>query len=984
MKEFKVEWLSDPQVFSVNRLKPFSHYKKEDEVSLNGSWFYNYNVNTDVVNWEFANKDFDCKGWSKIKVPAHIQFQGYDKPQYVNSMYPWDGVEEVKHPNIPKKFNPVSQYARYQYLDKIEENKKYYITFDGVETAFSLWVNGDFVGYSEDSYTPSTFDITENLIEGENKIAIAVFKFSTGSWLEDQDFWRLSGIMRDVYMYTKPVSNILDFYYKTDVDVNNMSAKTTLEIVTENAIGKKVTYIVKDKKGNIIVQNQAEVVSDTIEIHDEVKGLKLWSAEAPNLYDLTISLEDIQSINYEVGYKRSEIVDGIWYINGKRLVINGVNRHDFSHINGKSVTKEEMLWDVVQMKRHNINAVRTSHYPNQSYFYELCNRYGLYVMDETNLETHGAWTYGQEGLGDTIPGSKPEWRDAVVDRALSMFERDKNLPCVISWSLGNEAFGGENFREMKKAIKLRDDVRPIHYEGVWHAKEFSDVTDVISGMYVKVQDIEKAIKEGVDKPYILCEYSHAMGNSCGAMHKYVKLTEDFEQYQGGFIWDYIDQSILKTDSYGKEFLAFGGDFDDKPNDFNFCVNGLNFGNRKLSPKMQLVKTCYQNVKINVENNKVEFVNKNLFTNINEYDCFVTVTCDGIELDKQVLEVDVEPLCRKTYELDFKEYNLVGEYVVTVTLNLKTSTLWEDGGYEVAFGQGILKNIQKVVSNNKLGIRVENSNNNIGIYTDYYSCIFAKKGGLISYKVGNEELLERRPDLNFWRTPTDNDRGNEMPFRLATWKTAGVYSRKGYAGIKENPEYIELNYKYELPTTIPTESFINYKVYADRIEVGVKYSGKEGLPNMPEFSYMLCVDKDIDNTKWYGYGSDDSYQDTVQGAKLGLFKCKVMDNLKDYVVPQECGNKVGVRYMEVTKNNGLGLRIECENPLEISALPFDPHQMESVDHPNKLPDVYETVLRISEKKMGIGGDDSWGAPVHDEYLLSAEIDREFSFVIRPLI
>ncbi len=985
MTEFKVEWLSNPEVFSVNRLKPFAYYKKEDAISLNGSWFYNYSVNTEVVNWKFSNKDFDCKGWSKIKVPAHIQFQGFDKPQYVNTMYPWDGVEEVKHPNIPTKFNPVSQYAKYLHIEKIDETRKYYLTFDGVETAFSLWINGDFVGYSEDSYTPSTFEVSKNLKAGENKIAVAVFKFSTGSWLEDQDFWRLSGIMRDVYMYTKPISNIVDFYYKSDVDVEAKSAKTALEIITENAVGKKVTYCVKDKKGNIIVKNEAVVDSDVIEINDEVKGLKLWSAETPNLYDLTISLEDIQTINYEIGYKRSEIVDGIWYVNGKRLVIHGVNRHDFSHVNGKSVSKEEMLWDVVQMKRHNVNAVRTSHYPNQSYFYELCNKYGLYVMDETNLETHGTWGYHEDSLDTALPGSKPEWRGAVVDRALNMFERDKNLPCVISWSLGNEAYGGENFREMNKAIKARDSRTPIHYEGVWHSPEFKDVTDMISGMYVKVHDIERMIKEGVDKPFILCEYSHAMGNSCGGMHKYIKLTEDLEQYQGGFIWDYIDQAILTTDRYGKEFLAFGGDFDDIPNDYNFCVNGLNFGDRTLSPKMQLVKTCYQNVKINVVGNKVEFVNKNLFTNINEYNCFVTVTCDGKEVSKQPLAVDVAPLTTKTYDLALNDFNCPGEYVVTVSLNLKETTLWEEAGYEIAFGQGILKSVEKVVEKSKLGIRVENSGNNIGIYTDTFSCVFAKWGGLTSYKVGNDELIEgKKPGINFWRPPTDNDRGNKMPFRLATWKTAGLYARNEGAEITENADFVEINFRYDLPTSIKTESFINYKVYADKIEVAVKYVGKAGLPNMPEFSYMLKLDKDFDNIEWYGYGPDDSYQDTFQGAKLGLFKSTAMDSFKNYVIPQECGNKFGVRFMNVTKNNGQGLRIECSNPLEISALPLDPHQMESVDHPNQLPDVYETVLRVSEKKMGVGGDDSWGAPIHAEYQLSAEVDREFNFVIRPII
>ncbi|MEG0897188.1 MAG: glycoside hydrolase family 2 TIM barrel-domain containing protein, partial [Ruthenibacterium sp.] len=440
-KEFTISMLSDPTCFAVNRLPAHAAFETEKDENnqmqtLSGAWWFQYAENPSTVNWDFVSSTFDCTAWNQIKVPAEIQREGYDKPHYVNRMYPWDGVEEVKYPNVPVRFNPVAQYVKYVTLETLAPRT--FISFQGAETALALWVNGQFVGYSEDSYTPADFELTQYLSVGENKIAVAVFKFSTGSWLEDQDFWRMSGLMRDVFLYTSPETRVADFYFSPVVDLAAKTAEVHLTLTLENAkTVDRVSCELLDACGRCVASAQAPADRYT-QLDFSVENVALWSAEQPNLYQLVLcyqseSGEIIQKITDTVGFKTSEIKDGLWYVNGKRLVINGVNRHDFSHINGRSVSKEEMLWDVVQMKRHNINAVRTCHYPNQTYFYQLCNKYGVYVMDETNLETHGTWKYGVDALDAALPGSKPEWKDIVVDRTCSMFERDKNLPCVISW-----------------------------------------------------------------------------------------------------------------------------------------------------------------------------------------------------------------------------------------------------------------------------------------------------------------------------------------------------------------------------------------------------------------------------------------------------------------------------------------------------------------------------------------------------------------------
>lgn len=988
---FDLSMIIDPKAFAVNRLPSHTAFLANSDdnnsiTSLNGTWYFNYTKNPSLVNWDFTDADFDCSGFDQIRVPAHIQLEGYDTPQYTNRMYPWDGVEAVEYPNVPEKFNPVGAYVKY--IDIADVSKRTFLCFEGVETALALWVNGSFIGYSEDSYTPAHFEITDVVKQGKNKIAVAVFKFSTGSWLEDQDFWRMSGIIRDVYYYQTPNSRIKDFYFKTDVNPTDASAAIDLSIEVENPTEGQMLVQIYDKDQNKVYEVERNV-SESMNIAFALTDLKLWSAETPNLYELYMKYSDsqkiLQEITYKVGFCRSEIVDGIWYINGKRLVINGVNRHEFSHINGRHLTKEEMLWDVLEMKRHNINAVRTSHYPNHPYFYELCNEYGLYVMDETNLETHGTWKYDGDYLDKALPGSKEEWKDNVVDRALSMFERDKNHPCIISWSLGNESYGGQNFIEMKNAIRKRDERRPIHYEGVHHCREFSDATDVISQMYTPVSKLEKMLDEKQKKPVILCEFSHAMGNSCGGFYKYIELTEKYEQYQGGFIWDFIDQGLENKDEYGNKYIGFGGDFGDQPNDLNFCINGLVFGNRVLSPKMQIVKNCYSPIKITLTKEEAVIENKMLFTNTSEFAGKIAIFEDGNLIEEMDADFAVEPGSKKTFLYQLPKMICTGEINIVLSFVLKEDALYASKGHEIAFGQLTYGTFLEKMEEGSY-LRVENSELNLGVHGENFSILFGRKvAGMLSYRVSGKEMISSMPKPNFWRTPTDNDRGNRMDVRLSCWKVAGLYAKAKGLQEEVNESCVKIKYEYALATHVEQVCTIIYTVFANgSIKVSQTLNVSERLPELPEFSFMMGVPKSLNNITFYGYGPDDTYVDTLQGAKLGVYHTTVQDSLQPYPVLQECGNKTGVRYFSITDEMGAGLKIFGEFPVEISALPFNPHQLESFARSQYLPKQHETVLRISTKKMGIGGDDSWGAPVHEEFLLQSGREYTLDFTIKPVV
>jgi len=560
---------------------------------------------------------------------------------------------------------------------------------------------------------------------------------------------------------------------------------------------------------------------------------------------------------------------------------------------------------------------------------------------------------------------------------------------VLIWSCGNESFGGKNIFEMSQLFRALDPTRPVHYEGVAHDRRYNGTSDIESRMYPPVKEIVEFLETHRDKPFICCEYVHAMGNSCGAMYKYTQLADTEPLYQGGFIWDYIDQSLFAKDRYGEDYQAYGGDFDDRPCDYNFCGNGIVYaGGRDASPKMSEVKFNYQNIQIQVSSGSADIVNRNLFTGTDAYSCFATVQKDGRLLLRKEIKTDVGPLCEKTYPLPFPEFSEPGEYAVTISFALKEDTLWASRGYEVAFGQGVYKVQQKAAAIH-VPFEVTRGYQNIGVRGADFDVLFsALHGGLVSYRYGGKELIKGIPMPNFWRAPNDNDRGNLMPARYSQWKIASLYLSHKPVDNKNmlRPELAvhadcaEIKFRYVMPTVPASECSLTYRVYGDgTIHTSLAYNPVKALGDMPEFGVMFKFDADYNRTEWYGLGPDETYADRNRGTKLGIYSEAVTDAMAKYLVPQECGNKTGVRWAKVVDRKGRGILFSGDS-MYFSALPYTPHELENARHPFELPRVHYTVVRVAQKQMGLAGDDSWGARTHEEFLLdiSSPMLFEFSF------
>ena len=1014
MKTFDYSLVKDPQYFKDRRMDAHSdhtYYRDGEEAQekatsfrydLNGIWKFHYARNYGSAIPGFEKADYCCKDWDDIRVPAHIQMEGYDAPQYANVQYPWEGHEDIHPGEIPEHFNPVASYVKYFEVPEEMQGKRLFISFQGAESGIALWLNGQFVGYSEDSFTPSEFELTEYVKEGENKLAAQVFKWTASSWCEDQDFYRFSGIYRDVYLYTVPEVHVYDLQIRAIPDETLSTA--ALEIGTDTW-GKGTVKITLSKDGETVIEDKKAL--DGEEIYSwKVEDPVLWSAEDPQLYDLVLEVyneagELQEVVPQKVGFRRFEMKDGIMTLNGKRIVFKGVNRHEFSSVSGRHVSEEELRKDLKTMKQNNINAIRTCHYPDASLIYQLCDEYGIYMIDETNLESHGSWDVAEFTKDYTyvVPHDKPEWRDMMLDRANSMYQRDKNHAAILIWSCGNESFGGKDIFEMSQFFHKEDPTRLVHYEGLCHDRRYNDTSDMESQMYPSVEAIKEFLAKDSSKPFICCEYTHAMGNSCGAMHKYTDLTDTEPKYQGGFIWDYIDQSIYKKDRYGKEFQAYGGDFGERPTDYNFSGNGIAYGgNRDASPKMQEVKFNYQNITAEVSADSVKVINKNLFVSTDIFDCKVTVAKNGKVIHKASLATAVAPLSEETYVLPLAKEEKPGEYTVTVSFHLKEDKAWAEAGHEVAFGQYVYQ-VEEPKKTCPEGVKVIRSTHNIGVRGAHFEVLFSVlNGGLVSYKYAGKEMIEAIPKPNFWRAPTDNDCGNLMGMRYGQWKLASMYLshkdfRKGAYGpanmpeVEVNEKTVKVTYTYLMPTTPLSECRLSYEVFGDgRVKTTLAYDPVKELGDMPELGVIFKFNADYDRVEWYGLGEAETYSDRKKGAKLGIYSNRVADNIAKYMVPQECGAKEEVRWAKVIDRKGRGMLFEMDEnngPMMFSALPYTPHEMENAMHPYELPEIHYTVVRVAKGQMGIGGDDSWGARTHEEYLLKTDKKMEFSFVFKGL-
>ena len=998
-KEAKLSWLEDPEVFAVNRIPAHSdhtYFEKETEERplrqcLNGSWLFSYAKNPSMRVERFYEDSYDCSGFDTIQVPGHLETQGYGRNQYINTMYPWDGEEFLRPPMVSKRNNPVGSYVKYFTLEEQMKGKRTFISFQGVETAFYVWLNGTFIGYSEDSFTPAEFELTETLREGENKLAVEVYKRSSASWLEDQDFFRFSGIFRDVFLYSIPRVHVRDIFVKAGL--TDSYQEGTIEIRAE-LIGDidDVTIEASLRDGD-----EKEIWNGNAEGKEEVffkaSGLAVlpWSAEEPRLYRLYLYVKNeegqiLEFIPQKVGFRRFEMKDRIMCLNGKRILFKGVNRHEFDPVRGRAITREDMLWDIRFMKQHNINAVRTSHYPNQTLWYELCDEYGIYLIDETNLESHGSWQkLGKVEPSWNVPGDRPEWKAAVLDRASSMFERDKNHPSVLIWSCGNESYAGTDIEAMSEYFHEKDDSRLVHYEGVFWNRKYDHISDMESRMYAKPAEIEEYLENDPKKPYISCEYMHSMGNSTGGMKLYTDLEKKYPLYQGGFIWDYIDQSLYRVNELGERVLTYGGDHDERATDYEFCGNGIVYADRKASPKAQEVKALYADIKLEPDEKGVKIINDSLFVSTGRYVLAYRLLKEDRCLYEAETETDVAPESEAYVNLTYPELPGTGEFIYEVSLRLKEDTLWAKAGYEISFGQYVKKTADKA-EEKTCPLEIIRGDVNIGVRGRGFTAMFSKaEGGIASLCYDGVEYITRTPKLTFWRALTDNDRGAKTGFDAAQWMTAGLFYKLTDVDVQEQKDQVCVTFEYLLPTVPQTKAYVSYRVTGDgKIHVHALYKGTDGLPEMPAFGMDMKLKARYDRVRYYGRGPEENYLDRREGARLGVYSYQAADNLSAYLFPQECGNRMDVRWVEVTDADGQGLRFETEGvPFENSVLPCSAYELEAATHREELPKAHYSWVRILESQMGVGGDDSWGAPVHEEYRLSSDIDRNIKFTIQKV-
>ena len=1019
MKDFSYEAIvKDPAVFADNRLPAHSDHlacrnaaelalgESSLRLCLDGVWKFHYANTIHSAPADFFSLDYDCSSWDTIPVPAHIQMEGYDRPAYVNTQYPWDAQEELKPGEVPEVFNPVADYVTEFTLPESFRGEEVNISFQGVESGFALWLNGRYIGYSEDSFDPADFALTDALREGKNKLAVRVFKWTPGSWFEDQDFYRFSGIFRSVYLYTLPRTAVWDLAVVPTLSEDFSEGFVSVSARTKGA-GHLHLSLMQGK--TLLAAAEAPIRDGLASASFRVETPALWSAESPALYRLLVETVDedgrsAEIMAQELGFRRFELKDGLMLLNGKRIVFKGVNRHDFSSAAGRVPNEQELLQDIVTMKRNNINAIRTSHYPNQSALYALCDRYGLYVIDETNMETHGSWDAylrKQADLSYVIPKDHEQFAPLLLDRMESLYQRDKNHPCVLIWSCGNESYGGKVIYGMSQRFRALDPHRLVHYEGIFWDRSYPDTSDIESQMYTPAAEIEAFLEKNPGKPFICCEYTHAMGNSCGAMHKYTDLSDRNPRYQGGFIWDYVDQSLYKKDRYGREYQAYGGDCYERPTDYNFSGNGIVYGgDRSPSPKMQEVKFNYQNISVDFSEETFTVRNKNLFLNTEVYDACVILQADGLDVHRETLCLAVPPLSEKAFplpasllqEMDRRETaarslgKALPEFAVTVSFTLREDCLWAKAGHEVAFGQKVWKRPVPAYTCTE-ELTVIRGKWNLGVRGRHFSAQFsAIRPGLTSYVYNGVERIEQTPLPNFWRAPVDNDRANQMPQRYAQWKIASLYPTPApalYPEVEEKAHSVCVSFVYELPTVPAASCRLCYEVFGDgTIQTTLDYKAVKGLSAMPEFGLLFKLNADYDRVVWYGLGPEESYADRQRGARLGVYEKTVAGNMARYLHPQECGNKCGVRWAKVVDRRGRGMEF-FGDALSFSALPYTPHEIENAAHSYELPEIHYSVVRVALQQMGVGGDDSWGARTHEEYLLPADQDLTLRFGFRGI-
>lgn len=1019
----------DPQVYGLNRMPARAtsasytseadallgdHMKTERYQSLNGNWKFSWASVPEKAPENFQRPDFDDSSWEEIPVPANWELHGYGTAIYTNITYPFVPVQP---PLVPNDDNPTGSYRTTFTVPDNWDDMQITLTFGGVSSAYYVWLNGKLVGYSEDSRLPTHFDITNYLQPGENVLATQVYRWSDGVYLEDQDHWRLSGIHRDVYISAAPKVQLYDFFVQTDLDDNYEDA--TLKIRPKIAVfdgatpeGYTVEAMLFDDAGEQVLAEPLSISANAVYnerygqrdkppfamMEAEISNPKKWSAEKPNLYTLVFYLKNeagqlAEARSVKIGFREVEFRDGELFVNGESVLLYGVNRHDHHPVTGKVVTEENMLEDILVMKRFNINAVRTSHYPNNEKWYELCDEYGLYVMDEANIETHG--------IGGKL-SNDASWSGAFLARAVRMVERDKNHSSIIFWSLGNESGSGFNHATMANWMRKYDPTRTVHYEGAQtmgrkdgKLQKDPDYVDMISRMYNSIDYmVEMANLEGENRPVVWCEYAHSMGNSTGNLFEFWDAIRANKRLIGGYIWDWVDQGLLQKTDSGESYYAYGGDMGDTAiNDKNFCMNGIVDPARNPKPALWEVKKIYQPFVItgkDLNRGEIELTNWYDFTNLNEFNIFWQLQEDGRVLQQGQLDpVDLSAGKSTTVRVPFTSPKPVAgaNYYLQLSIQLKSDQSWARAGHEIASEQLILpfSEAAPLVKSSKIKALKINGNTIEG--RDFSVSFDEKTGTLQSIKQAGKEFLTEGLIPHFWRPSTDNDRGGGRTLRtLGVWREASNKRHVTSYNIEQvSQKEVAVTTVQGLPD-VNSKVKVTYRIFGSGdILVENTFEAGDELPMLPKYGMQMQIPSSYDQLTWLGRGPHENYADRQMSAYVGKYTESVSEDYYMYLLPQESSNKTDVEWFTLTDARGDGLYIgSVSAPLSISAWPYTTEDIEAAQHPYDLKKRDFITVNIDHKQMGVGGDDSWSlqALPHEAFRVPAQ-NYSYSFLIKPI-
>lgn len=1035
------DWV-DPQTIGRNRLDPHVDVLPYPDAEaartgtraaspwvtvLDGRWQFDLAQTPDDAPESFHDPSFDAREWDDIDVPVNWQAAGYGNPHYTNVVYPFP----ADPPRVPTE-NPTASYRRTFHVGKDWDGRRVRLHFEGVDSAFHLWVNGERIGYSEGARLPSEFDVTEQVEPGENTVAVRVYKWSNGSYVEDQDMWWLSGIFRTVYAYALPETHVSDVDIHTALDDDYEDAHLTAAVDVTNAGAadamRRVEVTLRDEDGVAVAElsdavDVAAGATATLPLETDIADPSKWTAETPTCYSLEIALVDdevTEVVAETVGFREVEITDGQFLVNGEAVTIRGVNRHDFHPDLGRTVPVETMREDLELMKRHNVNAVRTAHYPNDARFYDLCDEYGLYVVDETDLECHGLLMVDDPFH---ITGD-PEWEATYRDRMARMVERDKNHPSIVVWSLGNEAGFGANHVAMAEDTRERDPDRPIHYE----PDEEQAVSDIVGPMYPPWDRLESwAAEDEYDHPVILCEYAHAMGNGPGNLREYWDLFYEHDRLQGGFVWDWLDQGLRQTTDDGETWFAYGGDFSDEPNDANFNINGLVFPDRTPSPGLTEYKKVIEPVTLKdatPERGEVAVVNRYDFRSLDHLRADWRVETDGVVVQSGALDLpDVDAGERGTLTVPVASDRLGDdrEHLLTVEVTTASQTRWGPAGHTVATGQFELPGGEATApaAVTAAPLRWETTDDGIVVSNAEFELVFDDTYGVVdSLSYRGREVVSDGPRIGLWRAPTDNDQGlplsRTLLMRLRAayenedlltdddvrsigfaqlWREHGLDSLQFRADEVRHEvrgdEAVTITVEGRLAPPIFDHGFATEQVYTVRdtgaieIDTRIEPDGDFSLlPSLPRVGLDLTLEGDFDRLTWYGRGPGEAYVDSKRSSLIGRYSRYVADLHTPYVRPQANGNRTDVRWAALTDASGLGLAITGDALFDVTAHRYTTADLETADHPTGLPTREGVSVSVNHAHCGLGTG-SCGPPTLERYRVEPNA-YEFGVEIRPFL